>query len=108
MKNSSWSIPALYTALFRKIVCNPIGIQPRHSRELILADDRRERRPLGEALFILPKLGETLTCPVIFAPKDSLYLLDATALETFGVEADPTEKKLRPILGIIGGFRASR
>ncbi|MDQ7052157.1 MAG: hypothetical protein Q9P14_04415 [candidate division KSB1 bacterium] len=36
-----------------------IGIQPRHSRELILADGRRERRPLGEALFTLPELGET-------------------------------------------------
>ncbi len=84
-----------------------IGIRPGHRRELILADGRRERRPLGEALFTLPELGETLTCPVIFAPKNSLYLLGATALETFGVEADPTEEKLRPIPGIIAGDQSS-
>jgi hypothetical protein len=26
----------------------------------------------------------------------------------FGVDADPTERRLKPILGIIGGFLASR
>jgi predicted aspartyl protease len=85
-----------------------IGIAPLHSRELILADGRRDRRLLGEALFTIAELNETLTCPIIFAPKDSLYLLGATALENFGVEADTTAKKLRPVLGIIGRFRASR
>jgi len=85
-----------------------IGIDPLHSRELILADGRRDRRLLGEALFTISELGETLTCPIIFAPKDSLYLLGATALENFGVEVDTTTKKLKPVLGIIGGFLASR
>jgi len=85
-----------------------IGLQPLHSRELILADGRRDRRLLGEALFTLFELDETLTCPVIFAPKDSLYLLGATALENFGVEVDPTAKKLKPILGVIGGYIASK
>jgi len=37
-----------------------------------------------------------------------LYLLGATALEIFGVDADPTTRKLKPILAIIGGFLASR
>ena len=44
---------------------------------------------------------------MIFAPKGSLLLLGATALENFGVEADPIEKKLKPILAVIGGFLAS-
>ena len=44
---------------------------------------------------------------MIFAPKGSLLLLGATALENFGVEVDPIEKKLKPILAIIGGFLAS-
>ena len=79
-----------------------IGIEPLHSRELILADGRRDRRLLGEASFTVYELNETLTCPVIFAPKDSLYLLGATALENFGVDADVTARKLKPILGIIG------
>jgi predicted aspartyl protease len=85
-----------------------IHIEPLHSRDLILADGRRGRRLLGEALFTVDELNETLTCPVIFAPKDSLYLLGATALENFGVEADTTAKKLKPVLGIIGGFLGSR
>ncbi|NIR47058.1 Retroviral aspartyl protease [candidate division KSB1 bacterium] len=84
-----------------------IGLEALH-RELILADGRRDRRLLGEALFTIYDLNETLTCPVIFAPKDSLYLLGATALENFGVEADPAAKKLKPILGIIGGYLASK
>jgi len=85
-----------------------IGLEPLHSRELILADGRRDRRLLGEALFTIAELNETLTCPVIFAPKDSLYLLGATALENFGVDADTTNRKLKPVLGIIGGYLASK
>ena len=79
-----------------------IGLKPLRSRELILADGRRERRLLGEALLTVEELGETLTCPVIFAPPGSLYLLGATALENFGVEADPITQKLRPIAAVIG------
>jgi predicted aspartyl protease len=85
-----------------------IGLTPLRTRDLILADGRHDRRLMGEALFTLPELDETLTCPVVFAPKGSLYLLGATALENFGVDADPTTKRLKPILAIIGGFLASR
>jgi clan AA aspartic protease len=85
-----------------------IGLEPIRYRELILADGRHDRRPMGEALITVPELDETLTCPVVFAPKGSLYLLGATALENFGVDADTTTRRLKPILGIIGGFRASR
>ena len=85
-----------------------IGLEPLRSRELVLADGRRDTRLLGEARFTVEELGETLTCPVIFCPDDSLYLLGATALENFGVDADPTTKTLKPILGIIGGFLGSR
>ena len=85
-----------------------IGLASIRQRELVLADGRRGRYPMGEALFTIPELGETLTCPVVFAPKGSLYLLGATALENFGVDAHTTSRRLKPILGIIGGFRASR
>ena len=85
-----------------------IGLAALRTRELILADGRRDRRLLGEALFTLRQFEETLTCPVVFAPKESLYLLGATALENFGVDVDPANKRLKPILGIIGGFLASR
>jgi clan AA aspartic protease len=84
-----------------------IGLEPLHSRDLVLADGRRDRRLLGEARLFLHSLQETMTCPVIFAPKGSLYLLGATALEAFGVDADPATRTLKPILGIIGGFLGS-
>ncbi len=84
-----------------------IGISPLRARELILADGRRDRRLLGEAVLTISQLDESLTCPVIFAPSDSLYLLGATALENFGVQADPTTQQLRPIAAVIGGFLAS-
>ncbi len=86
---------------------NEIGIAPLRTRELILADGRRDRRLLGEAVLTIPSLEESLTCPVIFAPADSLYLLGATALENFGVQADPTTQQLKPIASVIGGFLAS-
>lgn len=85
-----------------------IGIQPLRTREVILADGRRERRSLGEAVLTIPQLDESLTCPVIFGPENSLYLLGATALENFAVQADPTTQQLRPIAAVIGGFLATR
>lgn len=84
-----------------------IGITPLRTRELILADGRHDRRLLGEAVLTIPVLEESLTCPVIFAPAGSLYLLGATALENFGVQADPTSQQLKPIAAVIGGFLAS-
>jgi len=84
-----------------------IGIPPLRTRELIRADGRRDRRLLGEGVLTIPQLDESLTCPIVFAPKDSLYLLGATALEIFGVEADPTSQQLTPIAAVIGGFLGS-
>jgi predicted aspartyl protease len=85
-----------------------IGLDAEHTRELVLADGRRERRLLGEARMTVADLGETLTCPIVFGPEGSLYLLGATALETFGVDADPVARRLKPVAAVIGGFLASR
>lgn len=85
-----------------------IGIEPLRARELILADGRRDRRLLGEAVLSVAALNEALTCPVVFAPSGSLYLLGATALENFGVQADPASQQLKPIAALIGGFLGSR
>lgn len=94
---------ALYTFIPEDRL-DQIGLRPLHTRELILADGRRDRRLLGEAVLTVPQLAESLTCPVIFAPRGSLYLLGATALENFGVQADPTTQQLRPIAAVIGAF----
>ena len=85
-----------------------IGIGPALSRDVILADGRRERLRFGEARMTVEGLGETLTCPLVFGPKGSLYLLGATALETFGVDADPVARRLKPVAAVIGGFLASK
>ena len=85
-----------------------IGLTPLRTRELVLADGRHQSGTFGEAPFTVDELGETLTCPVVFAPAGSLYLLGATALENFGVDADPVARRLKPVLAVIGGFLASR
>ena len=85
-----------------------IGLEPTRTRELILADGRHDQRLLGEARMTIAELGETLTCPIVFGPPGSLLLLGATALEIFGVDADPVARRLKPISAVIGGFVASR
>ena len=85
-----------------------IGIELSVKRNLILADGRQDTRLLGFCDFQIEDLEGSIPCPVIFAPKGSLFLLGATALENFGVDVDPIQKKLKPILAIIGGFLASQ
>ena len=82
-----------------------IGLAPTRTRALILADGRQERRLQSEAYLTVAQLNDSATCPVIFAPTGSLYLLGATALEMFGVQADPTNQVLKPITAIIAGLR---
>jgi len=84
-----------------------IGVEPAATRNLVLADGRQETRLLGFCDFQIEGLEGNIPCPVIFAPKGSLLLLGATALENFGVEVDPINKRLKPILAVIGGFLAS-
>lgn len=85
-----------------------IAVEPASKRTLILADGRQDTRLLGFCDFQIEGLEGSIPCPVIFAPKGSLFLLGATALENFGVDADPVRKTLNPILAIIGGFLASK
>jgi predicted aspartyl protease len=84
-----------------------IGVEPVGKRNLLLADGRQDTRLLGFCNFQIEGLEGAIPCPVIFAPKGSLFLLGATALENFGVEVDPIQKTLKPVLAVIGGFLAS-
>ena len=84
-----------------------IGIEPSATRTLVLADGRQETRLLGFCDLQVEGLEGSIPCPVVFAPKGSLFLLGATALENFGVEVDPINKRLKPILAVIGGFLGS-
>jgi predicted aspartyl protease len=84
-----------------------IGVEPSATRALVLADGRQETRLLGFCDLQVEGLEGSIPCPVVFAPKGSLFLLGATALENFGVEVDPINKRLKPILAVIGGFLGS-
>ena len=79
-----------------------IGIEPKFTRDFVFADGNKDRRLVGEAAFSIEGSAETITCLVVFGPPGSLMLLGATALENFGVQADPTTQKLRPITAVIG------
>ena len=85
-----------------------IEAEPSGSRDLVLADGRTSRRLIGTLTLEVEGLEGAMGCPVIFAPPGSLFLLGATALECFGVAADPVNKQLKPILSVIGGFLASQ
>lgn len=78
-----------------------IGIEPKFAREFMFADGKTDRRLVGEAAFTIEGNDETITCLVVFGPPGSLYLLGATALENFGVQADPVTQRLRPITAVI-------
>lgn len=65
---------ALYTFIPEDRL-SEIGVQPIRARDLIWADGRTERRMLGEAVLTVSDLEESLTCPVVFGPAGSLYLL---------------------------------
>jgi predicted aspartyl protease len=84
-----------------------IGVEPSGKRNLILAAGRHDTRLLGFCDLQVEGVAGNIPCPVVFAPKGSLSLLGATALENFGLGVDPIEKKLKPILAVIGGFLAS-
>src|SRR5262245_23459144 len=85
-----------------------IELRPRFTRDFVYADGKTERRLVGEAAFRIEGIDETITCMVVFGPSGSLLLLGATALENFGVQADPTTQKLRPITAVIGTAWATR
>lgn len=97
-------------ALYSLIPCDfleRIDFQPESTKNIVLADGRTDKKLFGSCKFTIEGLPDTITCPVISGSKDSLFLLGATALENFGVIADPVNKTLNPILAIIGGFLAS-
>ena len=85
-----------------------IKLEPSGTRNLVFADGRTDTRLFGTCLFEIEGFEDKVPCPVIVAPVGSLFLLGATAMENFGVQADPIHKKLIPILSIIGGFIASK
>ena len=70
-----------------------LGVVPNKDSEFILADGRRQRFSMGDALF---RIGlEEHYSPVIFGPNDQ-FLLGAVTLQVFSLIADTTHHKLIP------------
>lgn len=84
-----------------------LGVEPSFSRELTLADGSKQTRDVGEARLRIEGFEDEITCLVVFAPDESLFLLGATALENFSLAPDPVNRRLKSISAIIGGFLAS-
>ena len=77
-----------------------LGVEPSETRPVRTADGRRLDFPLGEVRFTID--GRTLTSPcLISAAPDAPALLGAVTLEAFGLAADPVQKILVPVTGLL-------
>jgi len=84
---------SLYT-IVPKSVLGSLGVEPLGSRRFKTADGRLIERGVGEVLTSL--LGDRRHTPVAFGEEGDASVLGTTALEIFGLEVDPTTRRLRP------------
>ncbi len=71
-----------------------IGVVPTERLEFEIADGRRIEREVGQANFLWD--GRERTSVVIFGSSSDAAVLGVVALESLGLEVDPTNKQLRP------------
>ena len=89
---------ATYTLLPADILVR-LGIVSVGHRHFELAYDRLVQYDIGEARLRLN--GAELTVLVVFAPEGTSPLLGATALELFGLAADPVNQRLIPVPALL-------
>jgi len=70
-----------------------IGVQAQGHRSYSLADGSETEMEVGVAQ--LEFLGDFVGSTIVFGPEDSEPLLGVTALESLGIEVDPTNQQLR-------------
>ena len=96
-------LEALYTGatytLLPSEMLNRLGIKAVDQRDFELADQRSVQYDVGEARLRLN--GNELTVLVVFAPEGTSPLLGATALELFGLAADPVSQRLIPVPALL-------
>lgn len=80
-------------------VLSELGILPVGERPYRLADERIVEYPVSQARVRLD--GQDLVVLVVFTPEDTMPLLGATTLETFGLGVDPKGKCLIPVPGLM-------
>jgi len=91
---------ALYSLIPLKYL-EQIGFEPDGATDVLIANGSRERKLFGYCKFEIEGLPKIAVCQVIGGSADSLFLLGATALENFAVEADVINKELKPMLAIM-------
>lgn len=83
-----------YTSLPEGML-DELAIERDEIRQFELADNRIVEYPLGETRVRVE--GREKTVPVVFAPDDTMPLVDATTLEILGLGIDPILGKLVPV-----------
>lgn len=76
-----------------------LGVTPRIRFPFVLADGRRLERDMAETRVRLD--GQERTTLVVFGDDGTQPLLGAYTLEGFGVAADPVNKRLVPVPGLL-------
>ncbi|HLC42021.1 MAG TPA: retroviral-like aspartic protease family protein [Methylomirabilota bacterium] len=76
-----------------------LGVEPSETRPVRTADGRRFDLPLTEVRFTIN--GRSLTTPCLIGASDAPALLGAVTLEAFGLAADPVQKILVPVTGLL-------
>lgn len=76
-----------------------LGVEPSETRPVRTADGRRLDLPLTEVRFTIN--GRSLTTPCLIGAPDAPALLGAVTLEAFGLAADPIQKTLIPVTGLL-------
>ena len=76
-----------------------LNVQPLETRSVKTADGRRLELPLTEVRFTMD--GRSLTTPSLIGAPDAPALLGAVTLEAFGLAADPVQKILVPVTGLL-------
>ncbi len=84
---------AVYSMMPESLLRQTLGLSPSEEQKFTAADGKSRLYGLGEARFRFE--GRERTTPVIFGP-EGLYLLGAVSLESFGLIADTTHRKLIP------------
>jgi clan AA aspartic protease len=76
-----------------------LGVEPSERRPVRTADGRQLDLPLAEVRFTID--GRSLTIPCLIGSPQAPALLGAVTLEAFGLAADPVQKILVPVTGLL-------
>ena len=89
---ATWSLIPLEAA-------RSLGVEPSETRAVRTADGRRLDLPVCEVRCTIN--GRSLTTPYLIGAPDAPALLGVVTQEAFGLAADPVQKILVPVTGLL-------